>query len=149
MNIDFVEVNESNWKNTNLEVFDSQKSFVSNPTRILAKAYAFRKSNSRVMYITYNEEIVGMFMLKDIHMDNKYYCSIDQFLIDKSHQGKGIGELSLLKLIEMIDGDNKYDGIELCYVKEDGAAFNLYRKCGFIRYSEFDDGNEYVMIYSF
>lgn len=149
MNIDFVEANETNWKNAKLEVFDNQKSFVSNPTKILAKAYAFRKSNARAMYITCNDEIVGMFMLKDIHMDSKFYCSIDQFLIDKNHQGKGIGELSLLKLIIMIDDNNKYDGIELCYIKEDDAAYNLYRKCGFIRYPIFDDGNEHVMIYSF
>ena len=57
-------IGPGNWREP-LEVFEEQKHFVSDPDRILARAYAYREHRSQVRLVLDRDTPVGMLMWYD------------------------------------------------------------------------------------
>lgn len=150
MKLELKEVTPENWRKVNsLEVKDEQKKFVASNVTILARAYAYRNYNSKV-YAVYNEDNpIGLIMQRDYLRDNKVICILDQFMIDKKYQGKGFGKKTMELWLSMIKNEGKYDSIMLCYIEGNLEAEKMYKKLGFVRCPEEDDGDELVMICRF
>lgn len=137
--IHLVPVNPDNWR-LNLKVNDSQKKFVSDSNRILARAFAYRDNGSQA-FVIYDDEIaIGMAMYYEL--DDAYDFS--QFFIDERYQGKGYGYKSAELILKKMKEDNAHNKVILCYVDGDDVAKNLYLKLGFYHTGE-ADGNEIIM----
>ena len=148
MSIEFKEITSQNWiKLYSLEVKQVQKNFVASNVAILAKAFAYRRDSSKV-YGLYNEDIpIGLIMQRDFYKNDEAICILDQIMIDKNFQGKGYGKAAVKQWLHKIENENKYDFIMLCYLEDDFIAEQMYKKLGFVREPEDDDGDELVMVY--
>ncbi|WIV12747.1 GNAT family N-acetyltransferase [Proteiniborus sp. MB09-C3] len=148
MEIYFNEVTPDNWRKINsLEVREDQKSFVASNVAILARAYAYRKDNSKVSVIYSNTNPIGLIMQRDFKEEDKHICILDQFMIDKNYQGKGYGKTSMKLWLSMIRREKRYNAIGLCYKENDYIAKKLYESLGFSRKPEEDDEDELIMRY--
>ncbi len=145
--IDLREVDETNWR-LPLQVAPDQKKFVSEPFRLLARAYAYRNSRSRalVIYDSASEQAapVGMAMYYDCE-PMQAYC-LSQLFIDEKYQRRGYGRQSMQALMQQMREDGKYQKVILCYVEGDIAAETLYTKLGFTL-NGVRDGDEIGMEY--
>ena len=135
------EVTPENWR-LELKVADSQKSFVSNSNRLLARAWAYRNSRSNAFVIYADETPVGMALYYDIDELNAYDFS--QLFIDERYQGNGYGIQAAELILQRMTEDKKFNKVVLCYIEGNEAARQMYEKLGFRPTGE-ADGNEIVM----
>ena len=134
-------ITPDNWR-PDLRVRDDQRHFVSDCSRILARAYAYRKHGSRAFLICWDDLPVGMAMYHDIEEWNAYDFS--QLFIDERYQGCGYGLAASELILQAMREDGKYDRVVLCYIEGNTAARQLYEKLGFSQTGE-RDGDEIVM----
>ncbi len=92
----------------------------------------------------YSDEVpVGFVMLEVDEPKNDHW--IWRFMIDKNHQGKGLGKAATDKIIEFFKTETNATKIVLSYVpKDQNDAGGFYKKLGFNETGEIDDG-EVVM----
>lgn len=139
--IRLVTIDPDNWR-LGLKVSEAQKRFVSDSARLLARAYAYRKSRSNA-YVIYNDALpVGMALYYDCDELNAYDFS--QLFIDERYQGNGFGTEAARQILEIMKSDGKYDKVILCYIDGNNAAKNMYEKLGFHLTGECDE-DEIVM----
>ena len=141
MAIRLEEIDPENWR-LGLKVSEAQKNYVSDSAKLLARAYAYRKSRSNA-FVIYNDDIpVGMALYYDLDEMNAYDFS--QLFIDERYQRKGFGIEAARQIIEMMERDGKFDKVVLCYIDGNEAAKKLYEKLGFKLTGECDE-DEIVM----
>lgn len=129
-------VDSGNWR-LGLKVSESQKGFVSDDMRLLARAYAYRESRSNA-YVIYDDEVpVGMALYYDC--DERKAFDFSQIFIDERYQGKGFGTEAAQQILKMMESDGKYDKVILCYIDGNDAAKNMYEKLGFYLTGECDE----------
>ncbi|MDV3426208.1 MAG: GNAT family N-acetyltransferase [Bacillota bacterium] len=78
-------------------------------------------------------------MQRDYEDNDKKFCVLDQFMIDKQHQGKGFGRAAMKLWLSIVKNKKKYDSIILCYIEGDEAARNLYSDLGFNHNGDVDE----------
>ena len=129
-------VDPGNWR-LGLKVSESQKGFVSDDMRMLARAYAYRESRSNA-YVIYDDDVpVGMALYYDC--DERKAFDFSQIFIDERYQGKGFGTEAAQQILKMMESDGKYDKVILCYIDGNEAAKNMYEKLGFYLTGECDE----------
>ena len=129
-----------NWRIINsLSVKEEQKNFAASNVTILARAFVYRKENAKVFAVYYSDKPIGLIMQRDWIDGNKIVCIMDQFMIDKKSQGKGLGKAALQKWLSMIEAEKRYPCVQLCYVEGDIAAKRLYENFGFYEIDKDDD----------
>lgn len=134
-------VDSENWR-LGLGVSESQKRFVSDDMRLLARAYAYRESRSNA-YVIYADDVpVGMTLYYDCDERNAYDFS--QLFIDERYQGRGFGVEAARQVLHIMEADGRYDKVVLCYIDGNKAAKNLYEKLGFYLTGERDE-DEIIM----
>ena len=139
-NIEFKEITPDNWRIINsLSVKKEQKNFAASNVTILARAFVYRKENAKVFAVYYSDKPIGLIMQRDWIDGNKIVCIMDQFMIDKKSQGKGLGKAALQKWLSMIEAEKRYPCVQLCYVEGDIAAKRLYENFGFYEIDKDDD----------
>lgn len=135
------EIGPDNWR-LGLHVRETQKEYVSDEFRLLARAYAFRKHRSRAVLIYDDDVAVGMALYYDC--DEAEAFDLSQLFIDERYQGKGYGMAAARCILDEMRRDGKFQKVVLCYIEGNEAARSLYQKCGF-RLTGEADGNEIVM----
>ena len=134
-------VDPGNWR-LGQKVSESQKRFVSDDMRLLARAYAYRDSRSNA-YVIYDDYVpVGMALYYDC--DEQKAFDFSQIFIDERYQGKGFGTEAAQQILKIMESDGKYDKVILCYIDGNEAAKNMYEKLGFYPTVE-SDGDEIIM----
>ena len=134
-------VDPGNWR-LGLKVSESQRRFVSDDMRLLARAYAYRASRSNA-YVIYNNDVpVGMALYYDCDALNAFDFS--QIFIDERYQGNGFGTEAAKQILAAMKSDGKYDKVILCYVDGNDAAKSMYEKLGFHLTGERDE-DEIIM----
>lgn len=129
-------VDPGNWR-LGLKVSESQKCFVADDMRLLARAYAYRESRSNA-YVIYDDDIpVGMALYYDC--DELKAFDFSQIFIDERYQGKGFGTEAAQQILKMMESDGKYDKVVLCYIDGNEAAKKMYEKLGFYLTGECDE----------
>ena len=68
-------------------------------------------------------------------------CTIWRFMIDRRHQGTGIGTLAMPLAIEEIKAHQRCSLIDIYYDPKNTAAKKLYARFGFIETGHRDDGD--------
>lgn len=132
-----VPIDPGNWR-IPLSVREDQKHFVSDPMRLLARAYALREQRSVAQHIALNGEPIGMLMYHDWDEGGCYVLS--QFFIDQRWQGRGYGYAAMQLVLEDMRRDGRYSLCDLCCCEGDEPAMRLYEKCGFVHTGEVDEG---------
>ncbi len=135
-------VTPENWR-IDFQLTEEQKNFVSSPERILARAWAYREQRSKAFIIYVGEIPVGIAMYYDEEEMQAYDFS--QLFIDSSYQGKGFGKKAASMILDMMNADEKYRKVCLCYIEGNEVARKMYENLGFKETGE-RDGNEIVMI---
>ncbi len=130
-------IGPDNWR-VELSVREDQRRFVSDPNRILARAYAYREEGSQARLILDGEDPAGMLMWYGCPEQGRYVFS--QLLIDQRYQGRGLG----MAAARMALDEGRYSKVCLCYVEGDEPARLLYEKLGF-RHTGAAEENEIVM----
>ena len=134
--IHLVEVDGGNWR-IPLKVSKEQEAYVADSTTILARAYAFRESGSRALFICDGETPVGLCMYHGEETLNAYIFS--ELFIDEKFQGKGYGRTATRLVLDEMKRDGKYDKVVLCYIDGNDAARRLYESYGFLETDRDED----------
>lgn len=137
----FEDITEENWR-IPLSVSKQQEGFVSNPMKLLARAYAFRNLGSYACIICNDDEPIGMALYHDCPELNAY--DLSQLFIDERYQGKGYGKKAAQMLIERMRIEHKFSKVVLCYIEGNDIARLMYESIGF-RHTGEEDGNEIMM----
>ena len=125
------EINEENLSRAvKLTVGEDQKGYLDSVAGILARGYAYRASRARVIGIEKDGELIGLALVKDLDEEPACY-DLQQFMIDRRHQGKGFGSEALRLILAELAAERKYGCVEVCVKKDDAAALRVYEKAGF------------------
>lgn len=129
--IQLLDVNDQNWLDVAaLRVSESQKMFLDRTTGILARGYAYRSCNARVIGIANDEQMIGVALVKNLDEEPACY-DLQQFMIDQRFQNKGYGTEALRLILSQLRKEGRYARVEVCVNKEDMPALKMYRKLGF------------------
>ena len=122
------DIGPDNWR-LELAVSETQRTFVSDRTRLLARAYAYRDQRSRAFLLCEGEQPVGMGLYYDLPELQCY--DLGQMFIDERYQGRGYGKAAVRAILEALKADGRYDKVVLCYIEGNEAAKRLYEQFGF------------------
>ena len=113
-----------------LEVGEDQRRFVAPAAGILARGYVYRHNRARVYAIMAEDAMAGLALVRDLDEPPACY-DLQQFMIDRRHQGRGCGGEALRQLLAMLRAEGRYDAVEVCVHQENLAARRLYERAGF------------------
>lgn len=140
--VELRKVNIGNWKECcKLSVLDKDKRFVRSSEGIIAKAYALGEL-ADLYAIYYDEEAAGLVLIRYYEEGQEYV--LDQMMIDKRFQQKGIGTKAFKELTSKLNHKRRYDSIILCYIEGNESAKKFYLKQGFEHTGEIDE-DEVIM----
>lgn len=143
--IRLVPIGPDNWREP-LEVREDQRRFVAEPSKILARAYAYREQRSQARLILDGDTPVGMLLYHDWPEAAQYVFS--ELLIDWRYQRRGFGTEAARLALDEMRADGRWQTVCLCYVEGDEPARRLYEKLGFAHTGE-ADGDEIIMELAF
>lgn len=138
------DINEQNWR-IPLAVSKKQEKYISNPMKILARAYAFRNNGSYACMIYAEDEPVGMALYYGCPEMDAY--DLSQIFIDERFQGKGYGKEATILLIDRMRAEKKYDKVVLCYIEGNEVAKSMYESIGFRHTGEVDEDEVVMELY--
>ena len=125
-------ITEDNWLAVaRLSVTDDQQKFLDRPIGILARGYVYRHCNARIFAIADDSQIVGVAFVRDF-TDEPLNYELQQFMIDQRFQNKGYGTEALRQILEILQQEHRFSGVEVCVNREDTAAIHVYEKVGFV-----------------
>ena len=131
-------IGPDNWREE-LAVREDQREFVSEPNKILARAYAYREERSQARLILEDGTPVGMLMWYDYPEQERYVFS--QLFIDQRYQGRGLGEQAARMALDEMRADGRFPRVVLCYITGNESARSLYEKLGFRLIKTVEDEN--------
>lgn len=134
--IRLVDIHPDNWR-LELKVSEAQKTYVSDRSAILARAYAYRDYRSRAFVIYNSDTPVGMGLYYDLPEWNSYDFS--QIFIDERYQGHGYGKTATKMVLDEMKQDGKYGKVVLCYKEGNDIAKKLYEELGFVEIDRDED----------
>jgi len=154
-----IELRKIGWDNfdacAKLEVHDEQKSFVASNLYSIAQSYVAQldAENGRFAPMTFaihSGDVVTGFVMMYYNIDNMYddgtfdtpYYAISRFMIDKNHQGEGLGKQAMVKILEYIRTfpHGPAMAVYLSYVPDNGFARGFYKSFGFIETGQVING---------
>ena len=96
------EITEANFTEAlRLEVGEDQRRFVAPAAGILARGYVYRSNRARVYAIMAEDVMVGLALVRDLDEPPACY-DLQQFMIDRRHQGRGYGGEALRQLLALL-----------------------------------------------
>ena len=138
--IHLLDIDPGNWR-IDLAVSEAQKPFVSDRSKLLARAYAYRARRSRAFLICADDLPVGMGLYYDEPELQSY--DLSQMFIDARYQSRGYGKAAVRAILDELKADGQYDKVTLCYIEGNETARKLYESFGFTETGR--DGDEIVM----
>ena len=144
-----------------LEIHNHQKGFVDSNERCLVKAYIDWRQHGVVSfeYGIYNDKTpIGFVMIEHRSAarsplkDNEPNYVIWEFMIDKNHQGKGLGRLAMAAIVTHLktNPEGKATSIIVPCRPSNAVAAKLYASLGFkdtgIKDGNREDSNAFVQL---
>ena len=129
----------------NLQIKESQNTYIESVEDCLKESVEY--TNFKPVGLYKNDCLVG-FAMYGLFCDEGENGRVwlDRFLIDKKHQGKGLGSSMIEYLIDHIAKEYKCNEIFLSLYEDNKGALNLYKKFGFEFNGELDVNGEKVMV---
>lgn len=133
--IKLLPVDSGNWREVaKLEVNESQRDFVAEPTYYLALCNYGELWQPLAIYL--GKRVIG-FMMWAVDPENGS-CWLGGILIDKNHQRRGYGRRAIQTAIKMLTKQHGYQNFALSYSPENSAK-RLYHELGFEETDEWED----------
>ncbi len=128
MEIIFKAIDNDNWRECiELSVEEDQKDFVaSNAYSILESKF---EEGCYPLAIYDGETMVGFLMYNFESDDNTWWMC--RLMMDKKHQGKGYGRVTILKLLELLKEEHGNIKVYTSFEPENSIAEKLYESVGF------------------
>ncbi len=129
--IALVSIHEGNWREArSLAVTEEQERYLDSAVGILARGYLYRADRARVIGIADRGRLVGLALVKDLDEEPACY-DLQQFMIDRRFQKSGRGTRALEMILARLRSEGKYENVEVCVDRSNGAALRLFEKAGF------------------
>ena len=129
-----------------LSVAEHQKGFVASNAVSLAHALFAPEAWYRAIYC--GDQPAGFVMLEDQSLQSpppaQPEVGVWRFMVDARFQGRGIGHVALLQVIEHVRAKGLFKSLELSYVPGPGCPEPFYKGLGF-RDTGRMDGDEVVL----
>ncbi|MEN8234487.1 MAG: GNAT family N-acetyltransferase [Actinomycetota bacterium] len=119
-----------------LDVAPHQKAFVAPNAISLAQYGVTTKAWTRAVYA--GDTPVGYVLLSDDDEKRRYY--LWRFMIDRCHQGRGLGAAAMGLVIDYVKGRPGAEGLYTSYVPISGGPEGFYKSLGFTDTGEEDEG---------
>jgi diamine N-acetyltransferase len=138
--IELVEVTGENWRDVaDLTVAEGQQEFVAQPCHYLCLcAYG---GLWKPLAIRRDGVVVGFVMWAVDEEDGS--CWLGGILVDREHQGRGVGRSAVTKAMERLAGQIGCEEFALSYSPGNAVARHLYTSMGFVETGE-REGEEIV-----
>jgi len=157
--IELRKINQENFEPVlKLKLADGQENFVAPNIYSLAQAYVSTIDTEEglkppIAFAIYNNgEVIGFAMMEyeKIEEDEMLFKEFGdravynffRFMIDKKHQGKGLGKQAMKKILEFLRSSpqGEVDAISLSYEPTNEVARKLYASSGFVETGHLEDG---------
>lgn len=142
MAIKLIHINKSNYlESIDLSVDDAQKRFVA--PNVFSLAQAAYEPDMYPLAIYHNDVMIG-FILYDFDAELDAW-SMSRFMIDKKHQGEGLGKLALAEFLTYFFQKHRVPKLYTSVEIDNQVALKLYESMGFRRQEtfEYDAGGEH------
>ena len=130
---------------TDLELHPHQRDYLASNSYSIAQASFYPNYHTRAIYA--DEDIVGfmMFVVLDGVEDEEGEYSIWRFMVDRRHQGRGLGRAALQTLLDEIRTDPAACKVWISYVPDNAVASSFYASFGFVE-TGIDEEGEMVAV---
>jgi diamine N-acetyltransferase len=137
-NVHFRNIDASNeFEVRNIKLKPGQEKFIETVDECLEEAGTY--SEWQPMAVYRGEEVIGFAMYGSFGPNKDTW--IDRIMIDEKYQGKGLGKLAMVKLIEIASRQYDVNVIYLSIKEENRTAYSLYKSIGFEYMNERDPQN--------
>jgi diamine N-acetyltransferase len=124
-----------------LSVTEYQTRFVASNAWSLGQALFSPDAWCRAIYLA--DEPVGFVMLSDQSlldpMPKHPQVEVWRFMVDATHQRKGVGRAAMLQVIEHVRRKGLFTKLRITYIPEEGGPERLYLSLGFAPTGEMDE----------
>ncbi|MGD6842531.1 GNAT family N-acetyltransferase [Bacillus infantis] len=121
----------------NIKLKPGQEKFIETVDECLEEADTY--SEWQPMAVYRDEEVIGFAMYGSFGPNKDTW--IDRIMIDEKYQGRGLGKLAMVKLIEIASRQYDVNVIYLSIKEENRTAYRLYTNIGFEFMNERDPQN--------
>lgn len=113
-----------------LELATSQRDYVASNLYSIAESSFHPTYQPRAIYC--DGEVVGFLMYESFHHDGQLPAyNIFRLMVDRHHQGRGIGHGAMQCVLEEIRAHGPFERIAICYVPTNQVARDFYASLGF------------------
>ncbi len=141
MSIELRKVDERNWREViALEVHAHQESFIASNLQSLAECYINPGGCEHHPLAIYAEDKPVGFALYVADDEDGRIQWIKRFMIDKEHQGRGLGRAAMIELLRLVREREECVAINLMVMPQNLAAQRLYESVGFINTKQAHEG---------
>ncbi|MGM0694980.1 MAG: GNAT family N-acetyltransferase [Pseudomonadota bacterium] len=113
-----------------LEVAASQRGYVADNLYSIAESSLHPTYRPRAIYC--DGQVVGFLMYDAFaHHDRPPTYNIFRLMVDRHHQGRGIGHGAMQCLLDEIRAQGSFERIAICYVATNQVARDFYANLGF------------------
>lgn len=128
----------------NIKLKSGQEKFIENVDECLDEAKTYSGWHPVAIYL--EDNIIGFAMYGSFGINKDTW--IDRIMIDEKYQGKGLGRIAMMKLIEIVSKEFGVNVIYLSIIEENKTAYHLYKSMGFEFMNERDPNGELIFKYS-
>ena len=113
-----------------LELPTSQRGYVADNLYSIAESSFHPTYQPRAIYCS--GEVVGFLMYESFHHEGRLPAyNIFRLMVDRRHQGRGIGHRAMQCLLDEIRARGPFERIAICYVSTNQVARDFYASFGF------------------
>lgn len=113
-----------------LEVAESQYNYVADNLYSIAESKFHPTYQPRAIYC--DGDVVGFLMYESFdHDDRPPEYNIFRLMVDRNHQGRGIGHKAMQCVLDEIRAKGPFERITICYVPTNQVARDFYASLGF------------------
>jgi diamine N-acetyltransferase len=137
-NVHFRNIDDTNeYKVRNIKLKPGQEKFIETVDECLKEADTYREWQPTAVYD--DDEVIGFAMYGSFGPNKDTW--IDRIMIDERYQGRGLGRMAMIKLIDIVSEQYGVKVIYLSIKEENRAAYSLYKSIGFEFMDERDPYN--------
>ena len=113
-----------------LELATSQRDYVADNVYSIAESSVHPTYRPRAIYC--DGEVVGFLMYESFHHDDRLPAyNIFRLMVDRRHQGRGIGHRAMQCVLDEIRAHGPFERVAICYVSSNQVARDFYASFGF------------------
>lgn len=125
-----------------MQVRADQQAFLSSVPMILSRAWAYRNMGSEVLVFLENGQPCALLMSRLADCGSTRV--LDQFFVDQSFQGQGLGTQALRQWLAGVRQNSEIERVCLCCYRRNKTAWHCYERMGFAE-NGLADGEEIIL----